>query len=64
MHLRAEFAIRFALFQILPFVVFHISFAHAEGDFHFSVLPIKREREKRVAFGPQRAQASFRISFL
>ena len=38
-----------ALFQILALVECLLALADAERHFHFSVLPVKRQREQRVA---------------
>ena len=50
LHRRAfHLAVVIALLDVVAFVERLFAFAHADGDFHFSVLPEKRQRKQRVA---------------
>jgi hypothetical protein len=49
-HRRAfQFAVGLALLDVVAPVVFHLALAHAERDFYFAILPVKRQRHNRVA---------------
>src|SRR5258708_40145188 len=44
-----EFPVGVALFDIFPFIELDLTLAHTEQDFYFALLPIKRQRDKRVS---------------
>src|ERR1039457_607514 len=49
-HLRAlQFTVGIALFDVVALVELLLALAHAEGNFHLAVLPVKRQREQRIA---------------